>query len=76
MVYKIIQPPQELADYIRHFWYLELNFTYEKHFARALKHLDTVMLFIHSTYNQEFSTYTIQSPELHRQSLNFFKVSS
>ena len=33
MNYKIIQPPKQLADYVRFFWFLEMNTSFQKPFV-------------------------------------------
>ena len=53
------------------------HFTYDKHFAKALKHLDVVLNYFKTTYNITFPTLAVQCPVLSNANhLKVFSLSS
>ncbi len=42
---------------------MDANITYDKHFKRALMHLETLLTFVESTYSQKFEKISIQCNE-------------
>ncbi|MDW3212307.1 MAG: hypothetical protein R8N23_20725 [Reichenbachiella sp.] len=49
-------------------------FTYDKHFAKAIKNLDKIMSFIHKEYSEEFEPIQIDCIELVNYSSQYFKT--
>lgn len=52
------------------------HMTFDKHFAKAIKCLDRIMLYFSNIYGISFGIYTIKCVELNKTPLSFFKVSS
>jgi len=50
------------------------NLTYGKHFKRSLVHLNTVMEFIETTYNQKFTNIFVNCIEARNIGLKYFKI--
>lgn len=50
-------------------------FTYDKHLARAGRHLDTILQFFQGQYNLHFNTITLQCSELKKGECHFISVS-
>jgi hypothetical protein len=52
----------------------QANFTYEKHFAKALRHLDKIMFKFNSLYSTKYPSIEISCSYLKEKELNYFKV--
>lgn len=51
----------------------QANFTYEKHFAKAIRHLDKLMFTFKGKYTTSFPSIEIKCSDLKEGELNFFK---
>ncbi|MCL4482116.1 MAG: hypothetical protein M1445_05795 [Bacteroidetes bacterium] len=52
----------------------DANITYDKHFKRALVHLETLLTFVESTYGQEFEKISVRCNEARSIPFNHFVV--
>ena len=50
------------------------NFTYSKHLRKAIHHLDIIIAFINSNYNEEFPKVDIKCIDLNGLKFGFFSV--
>lgn len=50
-------------------------FTYNKHLAKACRHLDAIFLYFQKEYKLDFNPIPVQCPELKKGELNFMEVS-
>lgn len=53
---------------------MDANITYDKHFKRALVHLETLLIFVESTYSQKFEKISIRCNEARSTTFNHFVV--
>ena len=53
---------------------IDANITYDKHFKRALVHLETLLIFVESTYSQKFEKISIRCNEARSIPFNHFVV--
>lgn len=52
----------------------ELKFTYDKHLAKAMRHLDTVMRWMDQKHNIDFKKRDFRCARLKQGELTFFKI--
>lgn len=50
------------------------NFTYSKHLRKAIHHLDIILTFINSSYNEEFPKVNIKCIDLNGLEFGYFKI--
>ena len=50
------------------------SLTYDKHFSKAIKNLDTIIQWISTEYEVSFEEYDIACIELHNYTSNIFKI--
>lgn len=50
------------------------SFTYSKHFTKAIYHLDRIIDFMNTEYNEEFPTVEIRCIDLKNQIFKFVKI--
>lgn len=49
-------------------------FTYDKHFARSIRHLDRLVHFMHDEYKVEFDIVEIDCTDLKNEKLEYFQT--
>jgi AraC-like DNA-binding protein len=80
MDFKIIQPPQQLADYVRFFWFLEGDVSIEKPFVHhAFAYPCPEIIFCYKgqfKYKSSFQEEKILSSGIYGQTQTFSKVAS
>jgi len=80
MNFKIIQPPQQLADYVRFFWFLEGSASMNKPFVHhAFAYPCPELIFCYKgqfKYNNEFEAQRTLSSGIYGQTQTFSKVAS
>ena len=80
MNFKVIQPPQQLADFVRFFWFLESNASTHKpfvHHAFAYPYPEFIFCYKGQfKYNSEFDAERILSSGIYGQTQTFSKVAS
>jgi hypothetical protein len=80
MNFKVIQPPHQLADYVRFFWFSEGNASIHKPFVHhAFAYPCPELLFCYKgqfKYNSEFEAERTLSSGIYGQTQTFSKVAS
>jgi len=51
-------------------------FTYEKHLAKALRHLDKLLIYFGTIYNTNINRHNVRCSGINTQELQFFKITS